>query len=72
MDSFYEYLVKGSMLLDLPELMHIFTEARDVIEDRMNHDSWYFWVQMQKGAVTLPVFQNLEAFWPGVLSLIGK
>ena len=26
---------------------------------------------MSKGAVTLPVFQNLEAYWPGVLSLIG-
>ncbi len=26
---------------------------------------------MKSGQVTMPVFQNLEAFWPGVLSLIG-
>ena len=29
------------------------------------------WVGMAKGGVTMPVFQSLEAFWPGVLSLIG-
>lgn len=27
---------------------------------------------MTKGAVSLPVFQNLEAYWPGVLSTIGR
>jgi mannosidase alpha-like ER degradation enhancer 2 len=26
---------------------------------------------MQQGTVTMPVFQSLEAFWPGILSLIG-
>lgn len=25
------------------------------------------WVSMQKGQVTLPVFQSLEAYWPGLL-----
>ena len=26
---------------------------------------------MKQGTVTLPVFQSLEAFWPGLLSLVG-
>jgi mannosidase alpha-like ER degradation enhancer 2 len=34
-------------------------------------DDWYFWVNMKNGQVTMPVFQNLEAFWPGVLTLVG-
>lgn len=32
----------------------------------------YFWVAMKQGTVTMPVFQSLEAFWPGVLSLVGE
>ena len=32
----------------------------------------YFWVAMKQGTVTLPVFQSLEAFWPGLLSLVGE
>lgn len=26
---------------------------------------------MNKGQMTLPVFQSLQAFWPGLLSLVG-
>jgi len=30
-------------------------------------DDWYLWVNMKTGSTTLPVFQSLEAFWPGIL-----
>lgn len=70
-DSYYEYLVKGAALLQRPELMKMFTLSRDAIEQYMNHDDWHFWVSMKGGGVTLPVFQSLEAFWPGLLSLAG-
>ena len=46
--------------------------SKDAIEQYMNHDDWHFWVSMKGGGVTLPVFQSLEAFWPGLLSLAGK
>ena len=26
---------------------------------------------MKSGQVTMPLFQNLEAFWPGLLSMVG-
>lgn len=71
-DSFFEYLVKGSILLQKPELLEIFYEARKAIDKYIKRDDWYLWVSMTKGQVTLPVFQSLEAYWPGVLSLIGK
>jgi mannosidase alpha-like ER degradation enhancer 2 len=71
-DSFFEYLVKGSILLQKPELLEIFHEARVSIDKYLKKDDWYMWVSMTKGQVTIPVFQSLEAYWPGVLSLIGK
>ena len=70
-DSYFEYLVKAASLLQRPELMHIFKESRSAIEHYLNHDDWYFWVNMKQGGVTMPVFQSLEAFWPGILSLVG-
>ncbi|KAK4886829.1 hypothetical protein RN001_003100 [Aquatica leii] len=70
-DSFFEYLVKGSILLQKPELMEIFKEAKYSIDKYLKREDWYLWVSMNKGQVTLPVFQSLEAYWPGVLSLIG-
>lgn len=70
-DSYFEYLVKGSILLQRPELMEMFYESRKAIDKHLKKDDWYMWVSMTKGQVTLPVFQSLEAYWPGVLSLIG-
>nr|XP_023022341.1 ER degradation-enhancing alpha-mannosidase-like protein 2 [Leptinotarsa decemlineata] len=71
-DSFFEYLVKGSILLQRPELMEMFHEARKSIDKYMKKDDWYMWVSMTKGQITLPVFQSLESYWPGVLSLIAS
>ena len=72
MDSYYEYLAKGSILLQRPELMEMFKQSQEGIEQYMKHDDWHFWVSMNQGSVSMPVFQSLEAFWPGVLSLVGE
>lgn len=70
-DSYYEYLVKGAIMLQKPELMHMFKEYEKTIRKYMKRDDWYFWVENSSGKVTMPVFQSLEAFWPGLLTLIG-
>lgn len=70
-DSYFEYLVKGALLIQRPELMAIFNDARTSIDKHLKRNDWYLWASMYKGQVTLPVFQSLEAYWPGVLSLIG-
>ncbi|XP_017137326.1 ER degradation-enhancing alpha-mannosidase-like protein 2 isoform X1 [Drosophila miranda] len=70
-DSLFEYLVKAAILLNRPELLELFHEARAAIDKYMRKEDWYVWVGMNKGHVTLPVFQSLEAFWPGILSIIG-
>ncbi|MGH0145046.1 UNVERIFIED_CONTAM: hypothetical protein FKN15_014505 [Acipenser sinensis] len=46
-------------------------EYDKAIRNYTKYDDWYFWVQMHKGTVSMPVFQSLEAFWPGLQSLIG-
>jgi len=70
-DSFYEYLIKGSSLLRRPELRTMFNQGRKAIDTYIRKDDWHFWVAMKNGQVTLPIFQSLEAFWPGMLSLAG-
>lgn len=70
-DSYFEYLVKGSILLNRPELMQMFNEVRVGIDKYLNKDDWQIWASMSKGQITLPVFQSLQAFWPGMLSLLG-
>ncbi|XP_050039833.1 uncharacterized protein [Dermacentor andersoni] len=70
-DSYYEYLVKGAIMLQRPELMRMFKEYEKTITKYMKRDDWYFWVENSSGKVTMPVFQSLEAFWPGLLTLIG-
>lgn len=39
-DSYYEYLVKGSIMLNRPELMHMFNEGRKAIDKFLRRDDW--------------------------------
>ncbi|XP_058499446.1 ER degradation-enhancing alpha-mannosidase-like protein 2 [Solea solea] len=71
-DSYFEYLVKGAIMLQDEELLHMFLEYDRAIQNYTRFDDWYLWVQMHKGTVTMPVFQSLEAFWPGLQSLLGN
>ncbi|XP_058810862.1 ER degradation-enhancing alpha-mannosidase-like protein 2 [Phymastichus coffea] len=71
-DSYFEYLAKGTLLFQDPSLAAIFHEHRAAIEKYIRREDWHLWVSMTKGQVTLPVFQSLDAYWPGVLSLFGE
>ncbi|XP_035212115.1 ER degradation-enhancing alpha-mannosidase-like protein 2 [Stegodyphus dumicola] len=70
-DSYFEYLVKGAILFQEPKFMKMFKEYEKIISKYMKRDDWYFWVSMSSGQVTMPTFQSLEAFWPGLLTLVG-
>ncbi|XP_049610237.2 ER degradation-enhancing alpha-mannosidase-like protein 2 isoform X1 [Syngnathus scovelli] len=71
-DSYFEYLVKGAILLQDKELLHMFDAYYRALENYTRFDDWYLWVQMHKGTVSMPVFQSLEAFWPGLQTLLGN
>nr|CAH8854656.1 unnamed protein product [Trichobilharzia regenti] len=70
-DSYFEYLVKGAALFRLPELDAMFRDYRLAIEKHIRHGDWNPMINKDKGGVTMPVFQSLEAFWPGLLVLTG-
>nr|CAB3240843.1 ER degradation-enhancing alpha-mannosidase-like protein 2 [Phallusia mammillata] len=70
-DSYYEYLVKGAIMLNKPELMDIFKEFLKPIEQHIKQGDWYMWVNMNTGHTTMPVHQSLDAFWPGLQTLYG-
>jgi len=42
-------------------------EYRKAFESHIKRDDWYLWAHMFKGAITMPVFQSLDAYWPGLL-----
>uniref|UniRef100_A0AC35G1W1 Alpha-1,2-Mannosidase n=1 Tax=Panagrolaimus sp. PS1159 TaxID=55785 RepID=A0AC35G1W1_9BILA len=71
-DSYFEYLAKGGLLFHRPKLLQQFYDYEKSINKYIRQDDWFTWVSMTKGGVTFPIFQSLEAFWPGVLALIGK
>ncbi|VDL79262.1 unnamed protein product [Nippostrongylus brasiliensis] len=70
-DSYFEYLVKGALLLQRPALMEQFREYSKAINRYIRKGDWFMWVTMTKGTVSLPIFQSLEAFWPGLLTMVG-
>jgi mannosidase alpha-like ER degradation enhancer 2 len=52
-DSFYEYLIKGAILLNRPEFMEMFNEGRKALDKYLNKDDWQIWVSMSKGECSL-------------------
>jgi mannosidase alpha-like ER degradation enhancer 2 len=42
-------------------------EYYEAINKYLKKDDWYVWVSMTSGTPTMPIFQSLEAFWPGLL-----
>lgn len=51
--------------------MKQFHEHATAINKHVRKDDWFMWVSMAKGSVSLPIFQSLEAFWPGTLTMVG-
>uniref|UniRef100_A0A0R3T3R7 alpha-1,2-Mannosidase n=1 Tax=Rodentolepis nana TaxID=102285 RepID=A0A0R3T3R7_RODNA len=70
-DSYFEYLLKGSILFRLPELDAMFREYRESISKYLRFGQWHVMASMDTGMVTSAVYQSLESFWPGVLSMAG-
>ena len=70
-DSFFEYLLKGHILFGDDEYLKMFDDLYRSIGAFMKQGHWYVDVQMQTGAVTLPWFTALGAFWPGLQVLYG-
>ncbi|CEF62639.1 ER degradation-enhancing alpha-mannosidase-like protein 2 [Strongyloides ratti] len=62
---------KGALLFQKPALMKQFRESVDAINKYIRNEDWFLWVSMTQGTTTFPFFQSLEAFYPGLLALVG-
>ncbi|XP_075252924.1 ER degradation-enhancing alpha-mannosidase-like protein 2 [Convolutriloba macropyga] len=71
-DSYFEYLLKGSILTGNREMFEHFEVLIASVEKYMNKDDWHFWVSLNSGKPVLPYFNSLEAFWPGLMTLYGR
>lgn len=70
-DSFYEYLLKAYLLFGDEEYLYVFEEAYKAAMHYLHHDPWYIEVNMNSGATVWPLFNSLQAFWPGLQVLAG-
>ncbi|CAO2171638.1 unnamed protein product [Urochloa humidicola] len=70
-DSFYEYLLKAYLLFGDEEYLYMFQEAYKAAMHYLFHDPWYVEVNMNSGATVWPLFNSLQAFWPGLQVLAG-
>lgn len=74
-DAYYEYLLKGWLLFDDPELKEMWEVSRDAINTYLGDDTkngfWYGWADMDSGERTKTQFGALDCFWGGVLCLDG-
>ncbi|KAA8527695.1 hypothetical protein F0562_035436 [Nyssa sinensis] len=70
-DSFYEYLLKAYLLFGDEEYLFIFQEAYEAAMHYLFNDPWYVEVNMNSAALVWPLFNSLQAFWPGLQVLAG-
>lgn len=70
-DSFYEYLLKAYLLFGDEEYLYIFQEAYKAAMHYLHLDPWYVEVNMNTGVTVWPLFNSLQAFWPGLQVLAG-
>uniref|UniRef100_A0A7C9E9Z4 alpha-1,2-Mannosidase n=1 Tax=Opuntia streptacantha TaxID=393608 RepID=A0A7C9E9Z4_OPUST len=70
-DSFYEYLLKAFLLFGDEEYLFIFQEAYGAAMRYLFTDPWYVEVNMDSAAIVWPLFNSLQAFWPGLQVLAG-
>mmetsp|Transcript_81341 Transcript_81341/g.143431 ORF Transcript_81341/g.143431 Transcript_81341/m.143431 type:complete len:532 (-) Transcript_81341:611-2206(-) len=71
-DSFYEYLFKAHMLYRDSDLWHMFNESRSAIAKWLYKPPWYIEVHMHNGMTVWPIYNSLQAFWPGTQALAGN
>jgi ER degradation enhancer, mannosidase alpha-like 2 len=74
-DSYYEYLLKASILFGDEDCARMWRESQNAIEkylaDRRPDGLWFGQADMNSGARTTTYYGALDAFYPAVLVLAG-
>ena len=70
-DSFYEYLLKGHLLFHRQGLYAMFTDTYQAVKRHVQVGDWFTEVDMFSGKSRRNRVENLQAFWPGMESIVG-
>ncbi|OAY79160.1 putative alpha-mannosidase I MNS5 [Ananas comosus] len=70
-DSFYEYLMKAYILFGSDEFWDMFHSAYIAVQKYFRHGPWYHDADMRTGKATYWQLTSLQAFWPGLQTLVG-
>lgn len=70
-DSFYEYLLKGHILLENTEYLSMFEEVYDSVKSHMMWRNIPVLCDIFTGYKYIPAVDSLQAFWPGLQVLFG-
>jgi hypothetical protein len=74
-DSYYEYLLKASILFKDNDFRKMFDTHIDAVNEHLaaevHSGFWYGWVDMNTGEEKVSYFGALDAFFPMVLALSG-
>eukprot|EP01118_Nematostelium_gracile_P016097 TRINITY_DN658_c0_g1_i4.p1 TRINITY_DN658_c0_g1~~TRINITY_DN658_c0_g1_i4.p1 ORF type:complete len:606 (+),score=142.25 TRINITY_DN658_c0_g1_i4:1738-3555(+) len=70
-DSFYEYLAKAAFFFGDQEYLDILTTAYFPAITLLKRGDFYVEVDYASGADTVPAFNSLQSFWPGMQVLLG-
>lgn len=74
-DSYYEYLLKGAILFNDPELKQMWEESKSAVMKHLADEApsglWIGHADMETGKRTHTWFGLLDAFFPAVLALSG-
>jgi mannosidase alpha-like ER degradation enhancer 2 len=75
-DSYYEYLLKASILFGDQDCARMWQESQTAIEkylaDRRPDGLWFGQADMNSGVRTQTIYGGLDAFYPAVLVLAGN
>ncbi|XP_020586945.1 alpha-mannosidase I MNS4 isoform X2 [Phalaenopsis equestris] len=66
-----EWTQKAYLLFGDEEYLFMFQEAYKAAMHYLFHDPWYVEVNMNSAATVWPLFNSLQAFWPGLQVLYG-
>lgn len=47
-------------------VLYLIQEFYGKVQQYLKISDWYVWVHMEKGQITMPIFQSLDAYWPGL------
>lgn len=74
LDSYFEYLAKGYLLLDDDRLWDMFQEAYYAVQNETLWNGWHVEVNMHAGRRSVHAYtvSSLQAFWPSVQVLAGE